>query len=192
MYLWVPNFPSLFRGKRILDLGAGCAPLGILVAQRFDPAAVVSLDVGFEGLRTAVDVRKQLRPLSLVCGSALALPFHDKSFDLVVANSLLHHLPNVGEAAAEITRVLKPGGYYIGREPNFNNPLLRLAVFKLQRTFVYPATCSPNEHPLRSKEIVRAFSRAGCRCRLQYFWRRLPWLQNPILSVAMSVQAQRQ
>lgn len=191
MRLWVPNLPSLFRGKRVLDLGAGTAPLGTLIAKRFMPAVVMSLELVFHRLRTATVWKQSLHPLNLVCGDVFTLPFQDESFDYVVANSVLHHLPNVEQAIAEIGRVLRVGGFYIGREPNFNNPAVRLGVFTLQNTPLFPSDHSPNEYPLRAEEIIQAFSEADCRCQMHYFWRSLPALHHPIFSAAMSVRAER-
>jgi SAM-dependent methyltransferase len=190
MRLWVPNL-SLFHGKRVLDLGAGRAALGTLLAQRFAPTTVVCLDVGLQRLRAGISWMQRLPGLSLTCGDAFDLPFADNAFDFVVANSFLHHLPGLRRAVAEVARVIRPGGYYIGREPNFDNLLVRLAVFKLRGTFVYRPACSPNEYPLRAREIVEAFNQVGCRCEIHYFWRRIPWLRHPRFSVAMSVRAQR-
>jgi SAM-dependent methyltransferase len=190
MRLWMPDF-SLFQGKNVLDLGAGKAPLGTLLARRLAPARVVCLDVGLHRLRAATGWMQLLPVLSLMCGDAFELPFADSSFDCVVANSFLHHLPKVDRAVAEIARVTRSGGYYLGREPNFDNPALRLVVFKLRGTFLHRATCSPNEYPLRAREIIDAFHRAGYRCEIHYFWRRIPRFCHPTLSVAMSVRAQR-
>jgi len=41
---------------------------------------------------------------------AQALPFEDSSFDAIVANHMLYHVPEVPRALAEFRRVLKPGG----------------------------------------------------------------------------------
>lgn len=41
---------------------------------------------------------------------AQAIPFGDGTFDLVVANHMLYHVPDELKAVAEIRRVLKPGG----------------------------------------------------------------------------------
>jgi SAM-dependent methyltransferase len=41
---------------------------------------------------------------------AQALPFADDSFDVVVANHMLYHVPEPAEALAELARVLRPGG----------------------------------------------------------------------------------
>jgi SAM-dependent methyltransferase len=38
------------------------------------------------------------------------LPFRDGSFDVVVANYVLHHVPDPARAVSEMSRVLRPGG----------------------------------------------------------------------------------
>jgi SAM-dependent methyltransferase len=43
-------------------------------------------------------------------GDAMALPFLDRSFDLVVCRSSLHHFPDTRRAVAEMARVCRPGG----------------------------------------------------------------------------------
>jgi ubiquinone/menaquinone biosynthesis C-methylase UbiE len=192
MRLWVPDFPGLFAGKRILDLGAGRCPLGVLTAQRFDPALVVSIDLGYHRLHAAADFNRRLPAFHVVCGDAFRLPFPDEHFDYVIANSFLHHLPNLNEAVREFTRVLRRGGSYIGREPNFNNPVVRTHVFRFSGTWIRRGEqISANEYPLRAEQIVSSFSQAGCECGLHYFWRRWRSLHHPLLSIAISVRARR-
>lgn len=43
---------------------------------------------------------------------AQTIPYPDASFDRVIANCVLYHVPNLPRALAEIRRVLKPGGYF--------------------------------------------------------------------------------
>lgn len=45
---------------------------------------------------------------------AHALPFRDQSFDVVFSFAVLEHLHTPARALAEIARILKPGGLYIG------------------------------------------------------------------------------
>ena len=184
MELWAPNLESVVRGKTVLDLGAGTGRHGILLARSFQPANVVSLDIVHRRLRAGIAAARELDRLSLVCGDGFALPFRDASFDCIIANSLLHHLPNLALAAKEIARVLRPGGGYIGREPNFNNPVVRFVVFGWRRH-------TPNEYPLRAQEIRAAFAGSGCRCEMVYFWRRFKGVHHRTLSAAISVRAQR-
>ena len=49
-----------------------------------------------------------------VVGDAENLPFENESFDAVVMNAVLKHIPDVGKAFSEVARVLKPGGVFIG------------------------------------------------------------------------------
>ena len=55
------------------------------------------------GQRLGIDVDGRV-------ADAESLPFHDGSFDLVLGHAVLHHLPNLDTAFAEMRRVLRPGG----------------------------------------------------------------------------------
>ena len=44
---------------------------------------------------------------------AQSIPFEDETFDAVIANHMLYHVPDRAKAIAEIRRVLKPGGHLI-------------------------------------------------------------------------------
>jgi ubiquinone/menaquinone biosynthesis C-methylase UbiE len=41
------------------------------------------------------------------------IPYPDDSFDLVIGHAVLHHIPDVPGAFAEVLRVLKPGGRFV-------------------------------------------------------------------------------
>ncbi len=45
------------------------------------------------------------------------IPFKDNSFDLITCFAVLHHIPNVSFVFKEISRVLKPNGFLLLREP---------------------------------------------------------------------------
>lgn len=45
------------------------------------------------------------------------LPLRDNSFDLVTCFGVLHHIPNVSFVVTEIFRTMRPGGYFVLREP---------------------------------------------------------------------------
>ena len=73
----------------ILDLGAGDGSLGSVLtawaAKRKWDWRVTNLDTNISALRLNPDA-------SNVAGSALALPFRDGSFDVVIASQMTHHL----------------------------------------------------------------------------------------------------
>jgi SAM-dependent methyltransferase len=58
---------------------------------------------------------------------ACALPFRDRTFDAVVGNAVLHHLP-LEAAVPEFVRVLRPGGRLCFAEPNLVNPHMLLVL----------------------------------------------------------------
>jgi len=49
-----------------------------------------------------------------VVGSAENLPFEDASFDVVIMEAVIEHVPDPYKAFTEVSRVLRPGGVFIG------------------------------------------------------------------------------
>lgn len=49
-----------------------------------------------------------------VIGDAENLPFADATFDVAVMHAVLEHIPDVGKAISEVSRVLRPGGVFVG------------------------------------------------------------------------------
>jgi SAM-dependent methyltransferase len=99
-----------FRGRRTLEIGLG---------QGSDAEQIIRRGARWSGVdltRESVDrvaMRLALRGLPyerLEQASALALPFEDGAFDMVFSHGVLHHIPNITRAQAEIRRVLKPDG----------------------------------------------------------------------------------
>ncbi|MEM3433095.1 MAG: class I SAM-dependent methyltransferase, partial [Candidatus Methanomethyliaceae archaeon] len=155
--IWPAGCP-IFRkydGKFVLDIGAGECLMTFVIAEMGHPNMVVALELILHRMLAASKVK--MSGLVLVCGDCLNLPFSDCSFDIVVGNGILHHLP-IDDATAEIARVLKPGGLFLGREPNFLNPFVRRIVLGRHR--------SPNERALMPSEIKAAFARRGLAIRL--------------------------
>jgi SAM-dependent methyltransferase len=70
--------------------------------------------------RVALDVDPRgLVPGSGVCGSALALPFADRAFDVVGAFDVIEHCAPERRAVAELFRVLEPGGRLLVSVPAY-------------------------------------------------------------------------
>jgi demethylmenaquinone methyltransferase/2-methoxy-6-polyprenyl-1,4-benzoquinol methylase len=95
-------------GDRVLDVACGT---GDLAAQfsRARAAEVVGLDFAEPMLAVA---RRKLAgwPIQWVCGDAMALPFPDRSFDIVSIAFGLRNLADTDRAMAELVRVLRAGG----------------------------------------------------------------------------------
>lgn len=50
----------------------------------------------------------------IIKADAQSLPFKDNEFDIVIMDAVLEHIPDVGKAFSEASRVLKSGGIFIG------------------------------------------------------------------------------
>lgn len=96
-------------GLQVLDLGCGDGDLAVTLCRA--GAEVTGLDADPRMLRAAWE-RQASEALSIgfVRGDVNALPFADRSFDVVTAIAVLCFVPDARTAMAEMARVLKPGG----------------------------------------------------------------------------------
>src|SRR5512142_593054 len=94
------------RVGRFLEVGSGeGGNLANLAAARGSrPRLTVGLDLFLEKVRFG----RQRLPSQFVCGNALALPFASRSFDVVLARDLLHHVEDRTAALRELRRVCRP------------------------------------------------------------------------------------
>ena len=104
------------EGARVLDVGCGDGALVRLMAR--EGATAVGLEISEDQLARA-RAASPVADESYQVGRAEALPFDDRSFDIVVIFNSLHHVPvEVQEIAlAEAARVLKVGGVLFVMEP---------------------------------------------------------------------------
>jgi demethylmenaquinone methyltransferase/2-methoxy-6-polyprenyl-1,4-benzoquinol methylase/phosphoethanolamine N-methyltransferase len=104
-------------GSHVLDVGCGTGDLTLVAKRRAGPAGkVVGIDASPEMIAVA-------RHKAAAAGAEIefreavveALPFGDRSFDVVLSSLMMHHLPAdlKRQALAEIARVLKPGGQLV-------------------------------------------------------------------------------
>ena len=104
----------LRAGMRVLDLGSGTGYPALLGAQTVGPSGtMIGLDLAEQMLAAA---RRKATTLGLSnvtfrAGDVTALPYEANSFDAVTSRFCLMFLPEIPKAAAEIARVLKPGGW---------------------------------------------------------------------------------
>jgi ubiquinone/menaquinone biosynthesis C-methylase UbiE len=94
----------LAAGARVLDAGCGKGRFAVHVRNAYPGACVVALDLALAMLRCAPP------ELARAAGSMLELPFPDSVFDAAYATESLEHAVDIERAAAELCRVLRPGG----------------------------------------------------------------------------------
>lgn len=93
------------RPQRVLDAGCGNGGLAALLTAP-EVVCVDQSEAAVEAART--------RGLEALQADIQDLPFEDASFDVVMCNWALYHLPDLDRGLSEIGRVLHPGGRFVG------------------------------------------------------------------------------
>ncbi len=102
---------ELERARRVLDLGCGNGAYLAELAARESIATAVGADLSAAMLAAA---RRRLgHRVELVQAAATAVPFGPGSFDVVLMSHVLQLVADVDACAAEVSRVLAPGGHLI-------------------------------------------------------------------------------
>lgn len=169
----------VFRGRCVLDVGAGECTYTRLIAERFSPRVVVACDLFRERMAPAAQAPHPAG-LHFTTGNGLQLPFRNGAFDVVFGSFVLHQLPDLRDAVQEIHRVLRPGGCYIGIEPSPYHPL------HVARYLFGPH--SPNQYLLGPRHLA-AFTDAGCSLTIRYFYAKRPWLRGRLFGTCMGITA---
>ena len=97
----------------ILDVGCGTGRLLRAAQERFRNARLDGVDAAPEMVRQANAMLPQGSPIRIQQATAEELPFPDHVFDLAFSTMTFHHWADQAKAAAEIRRVLAPGGRWI-------------------------------------------------------------------------------
>lgn len=101
-------------GPDVLDLGTGTALIPIELCNRVESVRVLAVDASVEMLdlaRRRIEIAMLTDRIQLEQADCKSLSgFQKEMFDLVISNSLFHHLPDPGLALAAALRVLRPGG----------------------------------------------------------------------------------
>lgn len=107
-FRWVFDRVERVAPATVLDVG--CGPAGLWRSQR-ERVGDRSVTLCDRSEQMVAEARGALAGgFSFAVADAQHLPFVSHSFDLVVANHMLYHVPDRAAAVAEFARVLVPGG----------------------------------------------------------------------------------
>lgn len=98
---------------RALDIGCGPGQILTKLSARLSGWQFVGVDRSLTMIHRATSLP---RSALFLAGDACALPLGDSSFDLVLCNSVLHHIGDPARLFAEIRRVAKPGAAILLRD----------------------------------------------------------------------------
>jgi ubiquinone/menaquinone biosynthesis C-methylase UbiE len=103
------------RRVRLLDVACGTGGVLRMAKQNWPRLSVTGLDLSAPYLERAAMALRDWRGVTLLEANAEAMPLPDASQDIVVCIYLFHELPPKirPRVAAEIARVLRPGGLFV-------------------------------------------------------------------------------
>lgn len=107
---WIVSHYDLQPGERVLELGCGTGSMWKDVVLP-EGCRVTLTDLSPGMLETARTATAHLAADYAIC-DAMDVRWPDASFDVVIANMMLYHVPDIDRALREIRRVLKPDGRF--------------------------------------------------------------------------------
>jgi ubiquinone/menaquinone biosynthesis C-methylase UbiE len=154
------------KDTTILDAGCGVGLTSAYVAKRFG-AHVTAIDLLPEMVEKARErVTSQGLPVTVQQASLESLPFKDKSFDLILAESVLT-FTNVEKSLRELHRVLKKDGVLLAIEMSGEDSLAPSDRQRIQSVYGISSIFS-------EQQWVQLFEKTGFHS-LQVLLRRTAW-----------------
>ncbi len=127
-YDWYRSVYNHVKGKlsgNVLEVGCGRGAFAQWLSPQFPEISMTAIDFS----SAAVELAQAANPLpptqlEFRVGDAQSLEFPDQSFDWVISCECMEHVPDPAKMAAEIFRVLKPGGRFCLTTENYCNGML--------------------------------------------------------------------
>ena len=149
-------------GTKVIDVGCGAGRHSFeayrtgadIIAFDQDAPELQNVATMFEAMAAAGEAPAAASAAAVV-GDALALPYDDGTFDVVIASEILEHVPEDDAAIAELVRVLKVGGTLAVTVPRWLPETHLLAAVRRSTTptkaatsaSTRPAICAPRSPP---------------------------------------------
>ncbi len=125
---WIVSNYEINDGMTVLELGCGTGSIWMGrddVLDRFGRLVLTDLSEGM--LNTARENVGNRDNIQYFTADIQDLPFGDDSFDMVIANSMLYHVPDINKGISEVRRVLRDEGAFCCATLGENNFVERLA-----------------------------------------------------------------
>ena len=111
---WVFDQLNLVPGVHVLELGCGPGTLWQKNLARIPQHCEITLSDFSAGMvqEAQHNLPKDDTRFSFQIIDAQDIPFYDNTFDCVIANHMLYHVPDLPRALSEMRRVLRPQGHF--------------------------------------------------------------------------------
>jgi len=146
-------------GTMALDIGCGAGNQSLCLLE--EGFSVISADLSMEGVKVTRDHLGEAGKVAWAINTdAESLPLPDNSVDACICGLLLHHFTSLDKIAAEIRRVVRPGGVVVAIDANAHNPFVWMFLNVVHRLRPLPHL-TPNQRALWANEIKRSFGSHG-------------------------------
>ena len=110
---WIAEHYPISDGARVLELGCGTGENWLGQGALIEKCSKMILTDLSEGmLAKAKDTLKRYSGIEYAVADIQDIPCPDRSFDVVIANMMLYHVPDIAAGLSEVRRVLRPGGTF--------------------------------------------------------------------------------
>lgn len=109
---WIVSHYCIRPSMKVLELGCGTGSMWKNHLDLTDGAELVLTDFSPGMLSAAQENLPARENVTFRQVDIQDIPFPDGSFDLVIANMMLYHVPDLDRGLGEVRRVLKPGGTF--------------------------------------------------------------------------------
>jgi ubiquinone/menaquinone biosynthesis C-methylase UbiE len=153
-------------GLQILDVGTGTAQIPIAMCRHNSNLKITAIDLADSMLELG---NKNIKAagfqdlITLAKVDSKKMPYPDESFDQVISNSIIHHIPNPVECFEEMVRVTKKNGLLFIRDllrPSLEHELL--TIVKL-----HASDASPRQKQLFTDSLHASLSLAEVRVMVE-------------------------
>lgn len=110
---WIVSQYKIDKGMNVLELGCGTGDMWKNREELIHNCAKLVLSDFSEGMiTTAKETVGNYDNIAYQVLDIQNIPYPDNSFDVVIANMMLYHVPNIEKGLAEVRRVLKRDGSF--------------------------------------------------------------------------------
>lgn len=109
---WIVSHYTISPGDQILELGCGTGSMWRESLHLLIGNAMLTLTDFSEGMLETAKRNVTSENVRFQQVDIQNIPYPDASFDVVIANMMLYHVPDLHKGLAEVRRVLKPGGFF--------------------------------------------------------------------------------
>ena len=114
-----------FKDPVVLELGCGTGAFSKFILEELPLLRLTACDISPKAIQAATERYADYKNACFEVADVSSMHYATNTFDAVIGNSVLHHLP-IEISLRECFRVLKPGGIIWFSEPNMMNPQIAI------------------------------------------------------------------